>query len=213
MNYAELVSKNESGILKGKAKTIELNSDEFVIRQGELPYYCFILLEGKVKVFHTTSSGQNFLFGIFDQSQLYGDLEIPNNDVFFNSVQCVSRCKFIRIDKDTFKRWLKSDFDFATKVNQDLCTKLMKSSYRMVDNNYFPLEYHIIKYIIESSNNFETNTICINKEDVANYIGTNIRSINRIVKQLTSDKIISLDKTQLHILNPEALNSGIKKYF
>jgi len=213
MNYAELVAKNESGILKDKVKTIELTNGEFVIRQGELPYYCYILLEGKVKVFHTTSIGQHFLFGIFDQSQLYGDLEIPNNDVFFNSVQCVSTCKFIKIDKDTFKRWLKSDFDFATKVNQDLCTKLMKSSYRMVDNNYFPLEYHVIKYIIESSNNFKTKAFSINKEDLANYIGTNIRSINRILKQLSSDKAISLNKTQVQILNPEILNSGIKKHF
>ncbi|NOU59944.1 Crp/Fnr family transcriptional regulator [Marinifilum caeruleilacunae] len=213
MNYLELVQKNADGILHGAWEEVTLEADRFVLEQGDPSLYCHILLEGKVKVFHTTTTGQSFLFGIFDQPQLFGHLEIPTGDAFFNSVLCLSKCKLLKITRETYLNWLKKDSEFAMKVNLDLCSKLMNTSYRMVEDNYFPLEYHLIKFIIDSSDNFNLQSIEINKTDLANYFGTNVRSINRLLKQLSNNELISLNKNKLDIIKQHELNTLIKKYF
>lgn len=213
MNYKNLVSNKCEWLLNRKAETISCKTGDLVLRQGELPKHCFILMEGKVRVFHTTSSGQSFLFGVFDIPQLYGDLEIPNNDRYFNSVQCITDCKFLKMSNELFLEWLQNDSNFALKVNSDLCSKLMKASYRMIDYNFFPLEYHLLKYIAEESDHFIKSKIPVNKTDLAAYFGSNIRSINRILKQFTSESMIEISKGEIHILNADKINNGIIKYF
>lgn len=213
MELIELVNKNINGILKNKVENVELPASSFVINQGEKPIFCYILLEGKVKVFHNTPTDQNFLFGIYEEPQIFGQLEMPNEERFFNSVQCLTQCKFLKFTRELYLEWLRSDSEFAMKINFDLCTKLMNTSYRMVDESYFPLEYHVIKHIIETSENFKKSTIKLNKKDLASYFGTNLRSINRILKQLNDKQMIVVDKDSLTINQPEELNTCIKKYF
>ena len=213
MEIIELVNKNLNELLKDKVENIELPTSNFVIRQGEKPIFCYILLEGKVKVFHNTPTDQNFLFGIYEEPQIFGHLEMPNKENFFNSVQCLTPCKFLKFTRELYLEWLRNDSDFAMRINFDLCTKLMKASYRMVDESSFPLEYHVIKYIIEASENFKKSTITLNKKDLAGYFGTNLRSINRILKQLNDKQMILVSKEKLIINQPNELNTCIKKYF
>lgn len=213
MNYLDLLKKHESTFLKGNFEYVEFTPREFVLQQGNPPTYLYLSLEGKVKVIHTNSNGQSFLFGIFESPQLYGHLEIPNQDPFFNSVQCLSHCKFVKMRTEVYLAWLKKDPDFALKVNHDLCTKLMNSSYRMVETNYFSLEYHLLKYFVEATNNFKLSKIQINKTDLASYFGTNTRSINRLLKQLVSEDVIQIQKEDVEILESDEINKRIKKFF
>lgn len=192
---------------------ITLPISSMVITQGEKAFYCFILLEGTVKVFHNTSNGKNYLFGIYNEPQIFGHIELPNQNIFFNSVQCLTSCKLIKINRDNYLKMLKEDHEFSMKINFDLCSKLMNTSYRMVKESYFPLEYHIIKYIIEESNNLINKHIKINKSDLADYFGTNLRSINRILKKLTDHSIIKTDQDTLRIIDSDRLNATIKKFF
>ena len=83
----------------------------------------------------------------------------------------------------------------------------------MVDNNYFPLEYHLLKYFIETTSDFSQKFIEINKKDLANYFGTNIRSINRLLKQFITDRMIRIEGNKLELIDSEEINRRIKKFF
>ncbi|MFA8436021.1 MAG: Crp/Fnr family transcriptional regulator [Marinifilaceae bacterium] len=211
MSYFKLFQRFQEQTTE-KIEILDYKKGEIVIQQDGKPEYVYILLVGGIKVYHSNSKGQNFLFGIFEKDEIFGELEVQVQTPFFNSVCCIRDSKVARITHTTYKNWLKSDPEFALYVNKKLCTKIANSSWRMVEYNFFPLEYHVLKYLVDASDNLEALEFLFNKQDMTHYLGSNPRSINRILKQFSDEGMIEGNKNRMIILDKEMIRKRILSY-
>jgi len=200
MSYNDFYRKSDA-LLKKNVREIEFRAGEDIVNQGDNANKIVLLLQGKVKVVHHNSKGDEFIIGFFKDDELFGHMESHTGVDYVATVRCVSDCKVAFIPSEAYFHWFKNDSDFALFVHKGISEHVLKDSKRIVENNFFPLEYHILKYIIQESNDFSLSKIQFSRTELAAYTGAQLRSVNRILKSLVDDKLIQIEKTDILILN------------
>ncbi len=77
---------------------IQYDTDEFIIRQGELDNKLFILISGKMEVAHDEK-----VIGVLDKlGDTVGEMSLISNDKRSASVKAVGQVQCLSIDKDHF---------------------------------------------------------------------------------------------------------------
>jgi len=191
--------------VKLNAREIQVAPGEPLVKQGEKAGKVVLLLKGKVKVVHHNSKGDEFIIGFFDDEELFGHLECHTGDTYAATVTCVNECKVVIMPGESYFHWFKSDAEFAMFVHKGMSKHIIKDSRRIVENNFFPLEYHILKFIIEESDDFKKDRLQFVRNELAAYTGAQLRSVNRILKSLVDDKLIEIDKDEILIMDQREL--------
>ena len=212
MQFTELLS-NVPSPLKEAIHTFELEKGKFLLEQGSYPSYVYILIDGEVRAYHSSASGQEFLLGIFHRNELFGELEVQTKTPVFASVKCLEDSVFIRIPHEVYFELFRAVPEFAIHVNMQICRRNINASSRMVEHNFFPLEYHVVKYIVACTEDMKESSMRLNKKEVALFLGTCLRSLNRILKQLQDGRLIEIKKNVLYVLDKNQMNMILSKNF
>ena len=77
-------------------------------------------------------------------------------------------------------------------------------------NIVYPLKYKLLFFLFRFSSEHNLNTI--HKDIVIEGIGSNIRSVNRIIKELSVDNIIEYNKGYIKIIDFNKLVKIINSY-
>ena len=99
-------------------------------------------------------------------------------------VEAISNCKTIEIPKETFIKWMEEDSKFSLYISKLIAERNYYSCIRERTNAIYPLRYRVIYFIL---NTLYKNNLAITKDLIVEGVGSNIRSINRILKQLIDE--------------------------
>ncbi|MEH0157823.1 Crp/Fnr family transcriptional regulator [Limibacter armeniacum] len=182
---------------------------ENLLEQGTPPKQIFILLEGSVRAFHTTSKGNQYLIGLFGKGEVMGEAEILFDSPCFCSVETISQCKAVLIPKPLYQDWMDHDPAFSLHMNKLLAWRLMRISERASTHLSFPMEYSVLKLINSAK---DDETLDLNKENIAQYLGTSVRSINRIIRRLIGKGLLQYEDKSLKIVSEKDLAEEMRKY-
>lgn len=188
-----------------------LKKDEFLLQQGDRPQRVFILLEGSVKVFHTTPKGNDCLMAIVGPGEILGEVEMLTAEPQLCSVQALWPCRVAEIDRQEYLCWLAEDVNFALLVNQVLCYRLQNCSKRAVIQLSYPLEYSVLTLLSQAAQQ-GGGCLTLSKSQIADYLGTSVRSVNRIMKQLQEQRLIAVDQHTIRLLSVEAVEQRLQQF-
>ena len=87
-----------------------------------------------------------------------------------------------------FLKWMERDFNISLYIVRQLAEKLINTGIKMRSAVSYPLKYQVLLYIWKYVSQYKNN--CIPKVLIVEELGSNIRSINRILKQLAEEGII-----------------------
>ncbi len=177
------------------------SAGELLIKQGDDSQKIFVILKGKIKIYYSTLKGDEYLLAIAGPGELVGEVEILTGEKSVCSVEVLMDSRIVVFGKNTYKRWLQEEPDFALLINQILCYRLQKISARAAVHLTYPLEYSVLKLIKESALKKSSQTIKFSKNEIANYLGTSIRSINRILKNLHKQRLLLVSTKEIKILS------------
>jgi CRP-like cAMP-binding protein len=195
-----------------RIEEISLPANKILIHQeGELRYL-YMVKKGSVKVYHTNEKGQEFLFGLFGQGEFFGELEYFTNTNYFSSVETISECTVLRFTKELFKEILETSPALFALFCSSISFRLLKISQRSTEASYYPLEVLLAKFLDNEIKDNKTSEVNVIKENLAGYFGTNVRSINRILKKFSDNKIITINGSRIEIINPVLLQKIFYKY-
>ncbi len=173
------------------------HAGEFLIHQGVTPQKVFLLLQGAVKIYHTTSKGNDFLMAIVGPGEILGEAEILTDEPPNCSVKTLWESRVAVLSRKAYLDWLRDDEDFALSVNQVLCYRLQNISTRAATHLSYPLEYSILKLFQSLAEEKKSAVLKITKTEIADYLGTSVRSINRILKKYQEQKVITAKKDEI----------------
>lgn len=179
---------------------------EFLIHQGETPQKVFLLLKGAVKIYHSTLKGNEFLMAIVGPGEILGEAEILTGEPQTCSVKTLWESKVAVLSRKAYLDWLSEDKCFSLSVNQVLCYRLQNISTRAATHLSYPLEYSILKLFQRLAEEKKTTVLKITKNEIADYLGASVRSINRILKKYEEQKVIRTMKGEILILSLQALD-------
>ena len=176
--FLDYVQRLNQGIHKTLIQENEVEPGEVILAQRTKVFSVFIVKSGLAKCYLTEDTGADFIQEFFGEGEVFGELEILNNDFSFCTIQAVSKVSYFKINKIDFLKLLKEDPAFNMLVLQLMATKIRYTALRHSYNQSHALEDKVKRLIKEYPNLLNT----ISKKDIANYLGITLRSLNRVLK-------------------------------
>ena len=188
-----------------KDKFININFKTFdkILKQNEQPSFVYIIKKGKVKVYSLTPTQLKYLERIYCEYELFGELEVFIDKPILNFVEAVEPCEVIKIPKDTFLEWIKYDSDFSLFIHVQMAEKMYHTSISSKANIAYTLKSRIIFFLWSFLD--EHNLDSVHKDILVEGVGSNIRSVNRIIKELVDESLIEYNKGFIKVKDMDKL--------
>ncbi len=153
---------------------------EKIIRQRTSVFAVYVVISGMAKCYLTEDTGNDFIQEFFGEGEVFGEIEVLTNDFSFCTIEALTPMSYFKIPKATFLALLQSDSVFNQLVHKLMANKIRYTALRHSYHQSHPLEANLKKLIQEFPDLLQK----ISKNDIANYLGITVRSLNRIIKSL-----------------------------
>jgi CRP-like cAMP-binding protein len=188
--------------IKNHMREVCYGPGDLILEQGQEPEAVFFLLEGEVKVFHLVLNDIQLLEYIYSNEGLFGEIEVLNGQPVLADVRAATSCKVIRLEKTAFLDWLRSDAEFALSIAGQTADKLYAACLSSAANIAYPLKYRVLFFLWSRQ---ETGITSISKSDLVTGLGSNERSINRILKELMDAGLVTVEHGLIHSSSSRSL--------
>ena len=190
-----------SSFLNDKFEMRTFKKGEVILNVEDRIDEVFILKSGRLKTYSLSENGNKHLIKIYENGELLGDVEIFTDSSVICYLEGMDDGEIYVIKREHFLQWMEQDFNVSLYIVRQLAQKLINTGMKMQSAVSYPLKYQVLLYIFKYISQYKTN--CIPKLLIVEELGSNIRSINRILKQLAEEgMIVNLNgKIQVDDLN------------
>ena len=115
----------------------------------------------------------------------------------------ISACNAIKIPKDLFLKWIEIDRAFSLYISIQISEKMYYTSINSRANVTYPLKSRLIFFLWNFLD--EHNLDTVHKDILVEGVGSNIRSVNRIIKELVNEDLIEYNKGFIKVKNMDKL--------
>ena len=184
---------------------------ESLMRKGERATHVYLLTRGSTRVSNEFASGQRYTFASLDTPDLIGDLEVLSGQgAYAASNEAVTTCEVIAMSAETFLQWMRMDSEFALTVAQMLAAKMYPTSNEAGRVKFLPSLERLHSYLIKRLGTIEADTFILHtsRQQIADDIGTSVKTVNRGVAKLKEAGLIGLlhGKISINKEQPKALH-------
>ena len=168
----------------GKHPTITQHraaAGEKILAQRTSVFAVYVMEKGMAKCYLTEDTGNDFIQEFFGEGEVFGEIEAITNAFSFCTIEALTPVSYFKIPKATFLDVLQSDMVFNQLVLKLMANKIKYTALRHSYHQSHPLESNLKKLLEE----FPDMLAQISKNDIANYLGITVRSLNRIIKSMS----------------------------
>ncbi len=155
-------------------------SKTIIAQQDTRTKWVYIIKQGIAKCSLNDDNGNEFIQEFFSEGMKFGELEVFNNKAIYCAMIAITNVVYYKISHENFTALLNSNKTFNTIVLKSLVTKLSEKGPRFAFQQNRTIKDNIFKLFQE----FPTVLNIIPKQDIANYLGITLRSLNRSLNDL-----------------------------
>jgi len=199
-----------SSFLKDKFEMRTFQKDEVILNVEDRIDEVFILKSGRLKTYSLSENGTKHLIKIYEAGELLGDVEVFTDSSVICYLEAMDEGEIYVIKREHFLQWMEQDFNVSLYIVRQLAQKLINTGIKMQSAVSYPLKYQVLLYIWKYISQYKSN--CIPKLLIVEELGSNIRSINRILKQLAEEGVIINQSGKIQVDDLNLILSMISQY-
>ncbi|WP_430110865.1 Crp/Fnr family transcriptional regulator [Paenibacillus sp. B1-33] len=185
---------------------------ELICSQGDPAEYLCVLVKGKVKVYNTSAEGKALIVSFKTALEAVGDIEYVQGIDFMNTVEAVSPVYMIAVHYRWLHQYAKDDANLLQFLLKIITTKFCMKSDSLSFNLMYPVEARLASYLLsisydESDPRFNGQLRAVSLRDVANFIGTSYRHLNRVIHKLCDEGLVERNRGFISVKNRERLRA------
>ncbi|WP_028784349.1 Crp/Fnr family transcriptional regulator [Thalassobacillus devorans] len=194
-----------------KIKVCQFNKGDVLFSAGEKLEQLYILVEGKIKIFTLTPEGKSLINRFKRPLELIGDVEYIRRNAVFNSVEAVSDGVMLTVSFNDVAKLEKDHLPFTRFLLETLARKFYTEAHTTSLNMLYPVEVRLASYLLSISSvsegtAFHQEMHTSNLMELAEWLGTSYRHLNRVLKKMASDNIIERANGTITIKDLEKLS-------
>ena len=199
-----------SSFLNDKFEMRTFQKDEVILNVEDRIDEVFILKSGRLKTYSLSENGTKHLIKIYEAGELLGDVEVFTDSSVICYLEAMDEGEIYVIKREHFLQWMEQDFNVSLYIVRQLAQKLINTGIKMQSAVSYPLKYQVLLYIWKYISQYKSN--CIPKLLIVEELGSNIRSINRILKQLAEEGVIINQSGKIQVDDLNLILSMISHY-
>ncbi|RFM20272.1 cyclic nucleotide-binding protein [Clostridium botulinum] len=187
--------------------------EEYILKaESNLEYY-YLIVDGKIKISYPFENGKPMLLKFYKDFNTIGDLEFLKNIPILCDVDAVGDTYLIAIPSDILRKKYLDNVKFLHHLIDSLSEKLYATINNSSYNFVYPLINRLSSYLVEHIE--DKNYIILNSSflEIAQFLGTTYRHLNRTFKELESKSIIKCENKTIYILDENRLRDLSKNFY
>ncbi len=199
----------DSDILK-HAQLHFYRRDEYVLAaESELEYY-YLLVDGKIRISYPFENGKSMYLKFYKDFNSIGDIELLKNIPILCNIDTAQDTYLIGIPTEIIRNKYLNNISLLHHLINSLGEKLYATINNSSYNFVYPLINRLSSYLVEYIS--DKNYIVLNSslKDLAQFLGTTYRHLNRTIIELEGEKIIKWEDKKIVILDEDRLR-GLSK--
>lgn len=191
-----------------KLDLVTYNPGEEILKENTVPDKVVIIVEGFCSVTRPVSHGYLEVIYKVEGVDIIGFTEILNGDnAYLATVSADIRTKAIVIPRELFWSWLDSYPSFSIEIIRILSSRLHKVV--ELQNEYLnnPAYNRVVRYFVnnykacieQSGLALKTVEFTESRKELSYIMGLNIRTINRVLKELKDEGLIDIKSGNIYI--------------
>lgn len=187
--------------------------DECIFQaESQLQYY-YLLVDGKIKISYPFENGKSMLLKFYKDFNTVGDLELLKNIPIRCNIDAISDTYLIGIPSDVLRKEFLNNVKFLHHLIDSLSEKLYATINNSSYNFVYPLINRLSSYLVEHMTCENYITLNSSFLDIAQFLGTTYRHLNRTIKEMEAKAIIKCENKTIHILDEVKLQELSKNLF
>ena len=148
--------------------------------KGEQSYKIAIIRSGFAKCFYSEENGKDFILEFLGKGEIIGEIEALRNIKYLCNVAAVTDVQAYVFSTSYFKSLLDDNHHFGRILLEELAERIINTSSRAAHQQLYTIKHGLSKLLDLQ----EKQGIKLSKADMASYLGIEIRSLNRALKNL-----------------------------
>ncbi len=200
IKYFEKLNSKEYELINDKLFIKSYKKDSIVFYEGDSSQYLYILLEGSVKMYKTTPKGGQIFIDRLHAPSLIGEYAC------FERKPYPATCEFLEdgaiglLPFDTVIKLLESP-TFSLNIIRSLTSKVMLLSSLVHNETVLSSEAKVADIIIRNRAIFSR----LKNSEISAMLNLTPETFSRIIAKFKREKLITLEKHNLEILNLDSL--------
>jgi CRP-like cAMP-binding protein len=204
-------------LLKFADRKFKTEKGSFLFQEGMLAEELYIVISGKVQISKITSDGRELSLRICGENDICGELTLfTDSPKYLLSAMVLEEVEVAAIKKDVIETEIFQNSKLAFEFMKWMSDHFRKTQTKFRDLVLNGKRGALFSTLIRMSNSYgihKENEILIDlpltNQELANFCGTSRESTNRILSELKKDKIISVKKGKISILDLQYLKNEI----
>lgn len=206
--FFQMLSGNECDLLKSGKMQILFRKGDMLTKQGVFASYILLVIKGISKLYIEDNSGKNFNLHIALPGEFIGLSTVFDTTTFDYSVQAITECQALLIEKDKMKQVLLGNGQFATGIISRYCAlnRILLNSVHCIQ--FKQMNGRLANALIYLNSKQEKGNelfSLLSRKDIAEFAGISVESTVKLLKSFESDGLIALDAKSIVIRNKEKL--------
>ncbi|MCX7710176.1 MAG: Crp/Fnr family transcriptional regulator [Clostridia bacterium] len=175
-----------------------------IIKKDDTVKYVYLLVKGELRVINEFENGNIYIFGRNLPMSFNGELEaLSGEKQYAITLEAVTDCVAICISIDDFNKWMEMDHSALLIVSKELAKKMYPTSSENGNILFRPglvkVQSYLVKYSNDKIKEGETFQISRNRQQIADEIGISVKTVNRCIKKLKDEGLLSIKKGKVYI--------------
>lgn len=182
------------------SQMVEIKKQKILFNEGDLYRGFYILLEGRIKVFHITEVGKEVIIHLIKPLQPFAELPLFEGMLYPVSAEALQDSTLLFFPKDEFVKVLQQNHDISFKMLAGFAKRLRSLTQKIEELTSKEVTSRLARFLIQEVNNSGTKEfpepfikLTISKSSIAGYIGTITETLSRTFKKLQEEQIIRVD--------------------
>lgn len=204
-------------IEEDKSDHLQYKKGQLIYCENSTPLGVYFVQEGSVKISKIGCDGKEQILRIVTSNEMMGYVDMVSNSRYTTSAKTLEDTTLLFIPKQEFWSTLKKQRQLFENFVLLLSDDLREAEEKIADLAYKPVRGRLadaLIYLFKKFNkeNKPKKAISISRFDLACLVGTAKETINRLLSEFRTEKIVTTEGTKINILEIEGLNRLSKMY-
>ena len=194
------------------SKTVErsFENESYIFRQGETPRHLFLVLEGKVIIAKDFASGRRDVLFVVEQGDVFGEMFLfaDAGNYWYDAI-AQGKVRVLEIPWNFFYCFCSNACEHHRMITRNMLEIQSEKNFFMTRKLHLlsgtTLRERISLWLLEQAGEIDVVNLTMNREELADYLGTTRPSLSRELMKMQQEKLIEADRSKIRIIDRETL--------
>lgn len=191
--------------------------NQVVFHHGDPGGLLYIIINGKVKITHSTPEGHEALLAILGAGDFFGELALLDDSPRSATAEAIEPTDVLTLHREEFIRFIRNNPDFALHVLHIMAQRIRRLNNQVSDIFFLDLPGRLARILLQLADQHGVHTkegiaieLNLTQTDLAEMVGATRVSINKALGRFRRAKWIKSQGRRFTILDKESLTNLIQ---